>query len=179
MFTISDIKKQPEGLAFEERLSIEEAVKERNPDVLALEDVLAKGRVSYDDGLYLLNYELSYTISLPSSRSLETVRQAKSLFINEVFIENSQLEDKKDLVDEDLVLILEDAAIDLEESVIDNILLNIPLKILTEEEKQSQNLPSGQDWNLLSEEDYQNLQKEKKEKNSPFAALDGLFDDEE
>ena len=178
MFNINDIKKQPEGVVFEKKLSIEETVKARNPEVLALEDVIAKGKVSYDGGLYLLNYDLTYTISLPSSRSLETVKEKKSLFINEVFIEASQMEAKKDLVDEDLVLILEDDVIDLEESVIDNILLNIPLQILTEEEKQDQQLPSGQDWNLLSEEQYKKLQKEKQEENSPFAALDGLFDEE-
>ena len=57
------------------------------------------------------------------------------------------------------------------------ILLNIPLRVLTKEEEQEQSLPSGQNWSLLSEEQYQNLQKGKKEKSSHFAALEGLFDE--
>ncbi|BAQ23517.1 DUF177 domain-containing protein [Streptococcus troglodytae] len=177
MFNVIDIKKQAQGISFNEKLDIEEAVQQRNPDVLALKDVFAKGKVTYDDGFYLLNYELSYIITLPSSRSMKPVAQKKTFFINEVFVENSQLEVKKDFMDEDLILILEDDGIDLEESVIDNILLNIPLKVLTKEEEEEQSLPSGQNWSLLSEEQYQNLQKEKKEKSSPFAALEGLFDE--
>ena len=174
---IIDIKKQAQGISFNEKLAIERAVQQRNPDVLALREVSAKGKVTYDDDFYLLNYELTYIITLPSSRSMKPVEQKKIFSINEVFVENSQLEAKKDFMDEDLFLILEDDGIDLKESVIDNILLNIPLRVLTKEEEQEQSLPSGQNWSLLSEEQYQNLQKGKKEKSSPFAALEGLFDE--
>ncbi|EMC13240.1 DUF177 domain-containing protein [Streptococcus mutans] len=177
MFNVIDIKKQAQGISFNEKLVIERAVQQRNPDVLALREVSAKGKVTYDDDFYLLNYELTYIITLPSSRSMKPVEQKKIFSINEVFVENSQLEAKKDFMDEDLFLILEDDGIDLKESVIDNILLNIPLRVLTKEEEQEQSLPSGQNWSLLSEEQYQNLQKGKKEKSSPFAALEGLFDE--
>ncbi|MDT9559578.1 YceD family protein [Streptococcus mutans] len=177
MFNVIDIKKQAQGISFNEKLAIERAVQQRNPDVLALREVSAKGKVTYDDDFYLLNYELTYIITLPSSRSMKPVEQKKIFSINEVFVENSQLEAKKDFMDEDLFLILKDDGIDLKKSVIDNILLNIPLRVLTKEEEQEQSLPSGQNWSLLSEEQYQNLQKGKKEKSSPFAALEGLFDE--
>ena len=45
---------------------------------------------------------------------------------------------KKELVEENLVLILNDDTIDLNESILDNILLNIPLRVLTPEEESGQ-----------------------------------------
>ena len=33
------------------------------------------GRAQYEDGLYFLDYELSYTITLASSRSMEPVEE--------------------------------------------------------------------------------------------------------
>ncbi|QFG41851.1 YceD family protein [Streptococcus mutans] len=80
-------------------------------------------------------------------------------------------------MDEDLFLILEDDGIDLKESVIDNILLNITLRVLTKEEEQEQSLPLVKIGVFLVKRQYQNLQKGKKEKSSPFAALEGLFDE--
>ncbi|EHJ53007.1 YceD family protein [Streptococcus macacae] len=177
MFNINDIKKIPEGISFNENLSLESKLMERSSQVLALDDVTAKGKLQYDDGFYLLNYQLDYTITLPSSRSLEAVVLENSLPVHEVFIEASEAEEKQELVEDDLVLVLEDDAIDLEESIMDNILLNIPLKVLTADEKAAEKLPSGQNWNLLSEEQYQSMQKEKKAENSPFAALTDFFDE--
>ena len=63
-------------------------------------------------------------------------------------------------------------------SVADNILLNIPLKVLTPEEEAGQGFIEGNDWKILSEEEYQATQAIKKEENSPFAGLNGLFDEE-
>lgn len=177
MFNLNEVKKNPEGLSFERRLDVIETLQERQPEVLAVEDLIAKGRVTYEDGLYHLTYDLSYVITLPSSRSLEPVALAEQLWVDEVFIETNQARDKQDLVEEHLVLVLEGEMIDLAESVIDNILLNIPLKVLTEEESQNDQLPSGHDWTVMTESQYQELKTEEKEANSPFAALNGWFDE--
>ncbi len=56
--------------------------------------------------------------------------------------------------------------------------LNIPLKVLTPEEEAGQGFIEGNDWKILSEEDHQVAQAIKKEENSPFAGLNGLFDEE-
>ena len=77
-----------------------------------------------------------------------------------------------------LVLPIENEEINLTESVADNILLHIPLKVLTSEEKASDCMPSGNDWQVMTEEEYQKSKQAQKEKNSPFASLQGLFDEE-
>ncbi|MBF0844428.1 DUF177 domain-containing protein, partial [Streptococcus danieliae] len=63
----------------------------------------------------------------------------------------------------------------LEDSVADNILLEIPLKVLTPEEETEESMPQGQSWQVLSEEDYLQQQAEAKKENSPFASLQDLF----
>ena len=134
--------------------------------------------LAFDTGLYVLDYQLSYTIVLASSRSMEPVELQESYPVTEVFAEDVQSDADIEALEEDLILPIEGGKIDLSESVADNILLNIPLKVLTPEEEAGQGFIEGNDWKILSEEEYQAAQAIKKEENSPFAGLQGLFDEE-
>ena len=176
MIYLSEVRKSPEGLAFNEAPLLLESIKERYNQVLNLEQIQASGQVVYDNGLYLLDYQLAYNITLPSSRSLEPVTLSFNYPVSETFIQADALL-QKELVEENLVLILDGDAINLDESILDNILLNIPMKVLTPEEEKGQISLSGNDWEVLSEEEYAALQQEKKEASNPFAQLNGLFDE--
>ena len=177
LFT-QEIRKNPEGLAFDQELYLLKELQKRNPEILDLKNVTATGRVAYDTGLYVLDYQLSYTIVLASSRSMEPVELQESYPVTEVFAEDVQSDADIEALEEDLILPIEGGKIDLSESVADNILLNIPLKVLTPEEEAGQGFIEGNDWKILSEEEYQAAQAIKKEENSPFAGLNGLFDEE-
>lgn len=177
LFT-QEIRKNPEGLAFDQELDLLKELQKRNPEILDLKNVTATGRVAYDTGLYVLDYQLSYTIVLASSRSMEPVELQESYPVTEVFAEDVQSDADIEALEEDLILPIEGGMIDLSESVADNILLNIPLKVLTPEEETGQGFIEGNDWKILSEEEYQAAQAIKKEENSPFAGLNGLFDEE-
>lgn len=177
LFT-QEIRKNPEGLAFDQELDLLKELQKRNPEILDLKNVTATGRVAYDTGLYVLDYQLSYTIVLASSRSMEPVELQESYPVIEVFAEDVQSDADIEALEEDLILPIEGGKIDLSESVADNILLNIPLKVLTPEEEAGQGFIEGNDWKILSEEEYQAAQAIKKEENSPFAGLNGLFDEE-
>ena len=177
LFT-QEISKNPEGLAFDQELDLLKELQKRNPEILDLKNVTATGRVAYDTGLYILDYQLSYTIVLASSRSMEPVEIKESYPVTEVFAEDVQSDADIEALEEDLILPIEGGKIDLSESVADNILLNIPLKVLTPEEEAGQGFIEGNDWKILSEEEYQAAQAIKKEENSPFAGLNGLFDEE-
>ena len=176
MLHIQEIRKNPEGLDFEKKLDLAEELKERNPEILDVQDIVAKGKVQYEDGLYFLDYDLSYTITLTSSRSMEPVELKESYLVNEIFMEEGQAA-SQDMIDQDLVLPIENGEINVSESVADNILLNIPLKILTAEEEAGQGFLSGQDWQVMTEEEFAAAQEAQKEKNNPFAGLQGLFDE--
>ena len=177
LFT-QEIRKNPEGLAFDQELDLLKELQKRNPEILDLKNVRATGRVTYDTGLYILDYQLTYTIVLASSRSMEPVELQESYPVTEVFAEDVQSGADIEALEEDLILPIEGGKIDLSESVADNILLNIPLKVLTPEEEAGQGFIEGNDWKILSEEEYQAAQAIKKEENSPFAGLQGLFDKE-
>ena len=123
--------------------------------------------------MYLLDYQLSYDITLPSSRSLEPVTLSFNYPVSETFIQEADAALQKELVEENLVLILDGDTINLDESILDN----IPLRVLTPEEESGQISLSGNDWEVLSEEDFAALQQEKKEASNPFAQLNGLFDE--
>lgn len=177
MFNLIDLKKQTEGVTFDRQLDIKEVLLGRDSSILDIANVTARGHISYDAGLYLLNYQLDYTITLPSSRSMEPVVLAETLSVSEVFIEEGDVKEKAELIEEDLVLVIEGETISLEESVADNILLNIPLRVLTSEEEQDGQMPSGNAWTVLTEEQYQVQQEEKAVANNPFASLNGLFEE--
>lgn len=177
MLLLTEIKKNLDGITFDQDLSIKDRLLERSSEILDIANVLVNGTVTYDDGLYLLGYQLNYDITLPSSRSMKPVTLSKSQWVDEVFIEAANADEKADLVEESLVLLLEGDAIDLEESVIDNILLSIPLQVLAEDELESDEMPSGDNWSVLTESQFEALQSEKKKENNPFAALNGLFEE--
>ena len=149
MLHIQEIRKNPDGLAFEKKMDLAEELKERNPEILDVQDIVAKGKVQYEDGLYFLDYDLSYTITLTSSRSMEPVELKESYLVNEIFMEEGQAA-SQDMIDQDLVLPIENGEINIAESVADNILMDIPLKILTAEEEAGQGFLSGQDWQVNS-----------------------------
>ena len=173
-----EIRKNPEGLAFDQELDLLKELQKRNPEILDLKDVTATGRVAYDTGLYVLDYQLTYTIVLASSRSMEPVELQESYPVTEVFAEDAQSEADIEAFEEDLILPIEGGKIDLSESVEDNILLNIPLKVLTPDEESGHGFIEGNDWKIMTEEEYQEAQALKKEENSPFAGLQGLFEEE-
>lgn len=179
MFTLLELQKKPDGITFEEILDIKNLLLKRDPSILDIQDVVAKGRVRYEAGLYVLNYHLSYQITLPSSRSMEAVDLPQALDVNELFIKEEDLMTHQELADDELVLILDKDSIDLRESVLDNILLNIPLRVLSNDELQAEELPTGENWSLLTEEQYQSMRSKEKEAQNPFQALSGFLTDEE
>ncbi|HEM4879649.1 TPA: DUF177 domain-containing protein [Streptococcus suis] len=179
MFHIYDIQKNPDGISFDKTLDLQEELQARNGEVLGLSPVQVSGNVRFESGFFFLDYQMTYDITLASSRSLQPVLLHEVQEVNELFVANEAVLKEQDLIDEDMVLVVEDDPIVLEESVADNILLAIPIKVLTPEEEAGQELPSGQAWALMTEEDFQQKAQEKKEANSPFAQLQGLFDSEE
>ena len=176
---IQEIRKQPEGLHFEQTLDLVADLRKRNQEIIDVKDIVAVGKVQYEDLMFFLDYLLSYTIVLASSRSMEPVELKESYPVTEVFMEGATNQLDQEVLDDDLVLPIENGEIDLAESVSDNILLNIPIKVLTAEEEAGKGFVSGNDWQIMSEEEYQAQQAVKKEENSPFAGLQGLFDGDE
>ena len=61
------------------------------------------GKVQYEDHMYFLDYQLSYTIVLASSRSMEPVELVESYPVTEVFMEGATNQLDQEVLDDDLV----------------------------------------------------------------------------
>lgn len=173
---LNDIRKSQNGLSFNKSLDLKEAIIKREPTIIDLSPVLITGNVAYDNGLYLLNYQLSYQLTLPSTRSLEPVTLKEEYNVSEVFASKEDKNTQSAIFEDELLLLVEQDNIDLSESALDNILLNIPLQVLTDKEKQDDAMPYGDDWSVLTQEQYDAMKKEKQSKDNPFAALSDYFD---
>lgn len=176
-FPLTDIQKNPEGLSFSKKMDLKSDLQARNADILDLKAVRVDGQITYENKMYVLNYVLSYQMTLPSSRSMTPVPLEESYPVSEVFMEEAALKDFPAERDREWILPIKEDRIDLIESVTDHILLNIPLKVLTPKEKEEADFPEGKDWQVMSEDAYKVYQAEKKEATSPFTELASLFED--
>ena len=145
---------------FSEVLDIKQSLMERDQMILDVSPAKVSGNVTVSSKDYLLYYQLTVIVTVPSSRSLEPVDLPMTLDINEVFMTEEQYKSKDELIADEEIILLDNPVIDLSESVEDNILLAIPIQVLTEKEKTSSDLPKGNDWEVISEEDYENKRHE-------------------
>lgn len=52
MLHIQEIRKNPDGLTFEQGFDLTQELQMRNPEILNVADIVASGKVQYEDGLY-------------------------------------------------------------------------------------------------------------------------------
>lgn len=171
-------KYHEEPLVFQETLALKNELLKREKEIIDISPVAVQGMITVSPREYLLHYTVKTVITLPSTRSLEPVEVPMAFTVDEVFMTTEQFQQMDDLVKAEEVLILETQTLDLDESVADNILLQIPLQVLSEEEKESEHYPSGNDWVVYSEESYQQMKESKEEtKIDPrLAKLSSLFE---
>lgn len=174
-------KYQDMPLTFEETLDLKNELMGRDNQIIDLAPVKVQGLVTVSKKDYILHYTVDTVITLPSTRSLEPVELPLQFSVNEVFMTPEQYQQRDDLLLEEEILLLETQTLDLDDSVADNILLEIPMQVLTEAEKASNDLPSGDDWAVISEADFQRQQESQEQTtiDPRLAKLSALFKEEE
>ncbi|MDR2832250.1 MAG: YceD family protein [Streptococcaceae bacterium] len=148
-------KKKDIGVPIQVELDLKESLLKRDAEILDISKISVTGNISVGRSEYIMSYNMQYTITLPSSRSLTPVELPISLMVDEVFQTKEAFEENKDEEGVDEIIVIEGQTISLDESVEDNILLAIPLKVLTPEEESSTDLPTGTFWKVVSEADYE------------------------
>ena len=164
-----------EPLMFEETLDLKESLKQRRPDILDVSDVLVKGIVSVDE-LGVLGYaKVKVKIVLPSSRSLEPAELDLNFDLTEHYVSYHE-RDLSRFEDTDVVIVLENDILDLNSVIEDNILLQIPMQVLTDAEQQDEaTMPEGGDWNVVSEGQLKKMQKDENGIDPRLAKLQDFF----
>lgn len=174
-------KYQEEPLTFSQTIDLKDNMIKREPSILDIEPVLVEGILTVSKQEYILHYTAKTTITLPSTRSLTPVALPLAFSVDEVFMTTEQYARRNDMIPEEDIIILENDTLNLQESIEDNILLAIPTRVLTEAEATSDELPEGDGWKVISEEEYQyQQQQEAAETIDPrLAKLSELFQDTE
>ncbi|WP_010622021.1 YceD family protein [Paucilactobacillus suebicus] len=170
---------QDEPLQLDSTLDLSALLTERFPeDILAVKPVKISGYLSYDKGDVMVTLKVETTITVPSSRSLRPVDLPLSFKYTEFYLGDA--EHVKKYEDSDTVIVLDDdKMIDLDEAVAENIVLQIPMQVLSKEEQQSNEFPAGNGWEVISEEEYVANETESKKVDPRLAKLKELFPDQD
>lgn len=179
---VQDVRRyKDKPFEFKETLDLTKELQTRSDDVLSATPVEVSGQLFNDNGLVISDVKIKTTLQVPSTRSLLPVELPLDLRINEAYnIDELEGEDLEKLEDDNVIIPVDDEnpTINVYESIIDNILLSIPSKVLTKKEQVDDVMPSGKNWEVISEEDF-NKQKEEEHVNPEFAKLQNLFKDDD
>lgn len=186
-WSLQELHKYPEGIVMlDDSVDMVASLKERKNDLIDASSVDVQGVISIEEfKRYFVDLTLKVTLTLPSSRSLKPVELNLTIPFSEVYLAPDARKDAMEDIDEEIVFSLEQDILDLQKPIEDTILAAIPLKILSKEEESSKDLPSGNDWELILEEDADSSKSNDASdtpENSPFAMLKDLdfdFSDDE
>lgn len=161
-----------EPFVFSDTVDLKKSLMKRENEILDVSPIHLDGILTVNKEELILHMNVSLDLTLPSARSLKPVLFPLEFSISEVYIPPTvDYEGPSD--EKNTVIRLEHDWIDLSESVEESIILNLPLQVFTEEEKKSEEMPSGNSWILMSEDDYYS-EKQQSEKIDP--RLEGLKD---
>ncbi|WEV40928.1 DUF177 domain-containing protein [Lactobacillus sp. ESL0681] len=176
MFVInfSQIKNSTEPLThIEHDLEVRPEFLERSKKLLyQAKKVHVSGDLFYNEPYVSGDFHVLADLVVPSSRSLDPVAYHEDFHFNEDYTEAKITQDKSD--ESAAVVKVIDDLIDLQTAIEDNLLLHIPITILTPEEEEQDIYPTGNGWSVISETEY-NEQKQQPT-NSAFANLKELLE---
>ncbi|AUI71460.1 YceD family protein [Companilactobacillus alimentarius] len=175
---VQDVRRyKDKPFEFNETLDLTKEMRTRSKDVLDISPVKVDGRLFNDHGLVISDIKVQTTLTVPSTRSLLPVDLPVDIRINEAY--NIDDVADEDLEDYNVVIPIDDdnPTINVYESIVDNILLSIPSKVLTKKEAEDNIMPSGKNWSVISEDEFKK-QNEEEHVNPEFAKLKNLFNDD-
>ena len=165
-----------EPILVNEQLDLTVALKKRRTDLIAASKVDVQGLFSVDKLGILGYFKVKVTLTLPSTRSLEPTKLPLEFELTEHYVSYHE-QDLSRFEDTDVVIVLQRDILDFDKVIEDNILLQIPMQVLTKAEQQNQAdmMPSGRDWRVVSESQLEQLRKDEKGLDPRLAKLADFF----
>lgn len=173
------LKYKQEPMKFQEELNLEELTQKMFGDIilsLALVQVEGWAQMERDD--VVIHAHVTGELTTPSTRSARPVEFPLDFMIDEVYIRDTDHAERYEI--EESVILVQDDVIDFSEVLAQYIFLQIPLQVLAEGENEEA-MPTGDGWEVMSEEDYLAEQENGEEKatNTPLAGLANLLADDQ
>ncbi|WP_161877773.1 YceD family protein [Alkalibacterium sp. MB6] len=182
-WALNELKKyQGDSLSLNGTIDLEQSLKKRDSELLSVNPVELNGTIKVEQhSVFLVNLTVSTQITLPSSRSLEPVETPLNFFFSEIYLGPESSVQPEQFEDDEIVEQLSDPILDLRKPLEDAILTNKPTQVFTEEELKSNQLPSGKNWKVLTEDIYEEkaFHSNDEEGDPRFAALKNLFPEED
>ncbi len=179
-WSLTELRKnhRNDPLSFDETLDLKADLMERyGDDVLDLSPVHAKGIVSVVGGDVIVNAQVTADLTVPSSRSLTPVDLPVDFQTTEFYVSDPAATQRFEKTD--VVMVVKDDVIDFDKAIGDNIILEIPMHILSEAEQKGSKMPTGDDWEVVSEADLEKVEKENQSVDPRLAKLKDFFPDQD
>ena len=153
-WTLSELRRfEDESMHLQRTLDLSNAMKERFPQqILAVSPVEVDGFVTYDRGDATIAMQIKTRVTVPSTRSLLPVELRLAFSFTESYTSDRDHLDRYD-TENDLVFVLADSQtpIKFDEAVMENIIEQIPSRVLTPEEQAGTSMPNGKGWDVKEE----------------------------
>lgn len=165
-------------LHFQSTFDLKASFLKRFPeDILDADPIDVDGYVTYHDGDATVTAHSKGTITVPSSRSLTPVKLPLEFTYSETYTADRDHLERYE--DDEVVFVLPDnqQTIDFDESLIENIYEQIPMRVLTPDEKSNGTLPSGKGWEVIEESTVEHQDDDHVDPR--FAKLKNLFPDQD
>lgn len=176
-WTIRKLRESKDQLvSIDVTLDINEQATSRDASIIHLEPVHVSGYFVVREQDIVLHCQSKAVVTLPSTRSLKPVPVNLEFTVDEryVYEENDAYTDEY----EETTIVLEHDYIDLEQAVLETLLLNLPQRVVGEDDEVTA-LPKGDDWTVLTEDEYHQQQQAAKPEIDPrLAKLQSLLNED-
>ncbi|GEO73433.1 metal-binding protein [Levilactobacillus namurensis DSM 19117] len=179
-WSLTELRKnhRNDPLQFEETLDLKADLMDRyGEEVLDLSPVKVQGMVSVVNGDVAVDARVKADLTVPSSRSLTPVDLPVDFRMTEYYVSDAAATQRFEKTD--VVMVVPDDLIDFDKAVGDNIILQIPMHILSDAEQQGAAMPEGQDWQVVREADLDKVEAENQSVDPRLAKLKDFFPDQD
>ncbi|WP_433749465.1 YceD family protein [Falsibacillus pallidus] len=171
--TIQLQKFRDKGLQIDETVNLSDQLKQMDPEIRDVHPIHVMGRADISSEKVTFHLTISGSIVLPCSRTLVDVDYPIDIQTTETFLLKPSDYEREG--DEELHPV-NGELIDLTPVIQEIILLEVPMQVFSEEASDDQSLPSGNDWEVLTEEQVQQLEEKDEQKVDPrLAGLSEFF----
>lgn len=177
-WSIQELRKKNEAVVhIDETMDVKTSLLARDDEIIDVSPIHVQGNLVIEDSDFFLNANVTCEVTLPSSRSLTPVTVPLDFDFQEIYMTPEQDCNRPESLQDEIVFVLEKDLIDITEAVEDNLLLNLPIQVLSPEEEAGEDLPMGQGWEVILESDYEEQKKRTQEEtvDPRLAKLSTLF----
>lgn len=151
-WTVPDLLQyKQEGFSFQEKVALPLELFRVDPEIRHLSQLEVKGFVEFSKQSLTFHLWIEGTMVLPCALTLKDVDYPFHIHTSETFLLNASADINE--ADNEWVHEIEDDRIDLVPYIVEAILVEKPMRVVSEEAKaESNNLPSGEGWEFVTEE---------------------------